>query len=178
MGFGATARAFANKERDELALLAGQGVQVVGNAFSQALVVKGVPGEAEMSGASLLSGEDGKALRAAFAKLGYAPEDWCGLACWRADGGMLEPTQLRLAVTVLDPSTIVACDEVASSLVCAAYAEDLVTLGGMLEPGSIAIVAGVRVLSLGGFEAALADMRSKQVMWARLKRIPPLGDPY
>ena len=178
MGFGATARAFANKERDELTMLTEQGVQVAGNAFSQVLVIKGVPGEAETSGAPLLSGADGKALRAAFAKLGYAPEDWCGLACWRADGGMLEPAQLRLAVTVLDPSTIVACDEVASSFVCAAYAEDLLMLGGVLEPGNVAMVAGMRVLGLGGFEAALADMQSKQVMWARLKRLPPLGDPY
>ena len=178
MGFGATGRAFADKERDELAMLAGQGMQVVGNAFSQVLVVKGIQGVAEMGGDPLLSGADGKALRAAFAKLGYAPEDWCGLACWGTNGGMLEPAQLRLAITVLDPSTIVACDDVVSSLVYAAYAEDLIALGGVLEPGNVSMVAGMRVLSLGGFEAALADMRSKQLMWARLKRIPPLGDPY
>ena len=48
----------------------------------------------------------------------------------------------------------------------------------MLVPGTVAHVCGMRVLNLGGFEAALADAREKQVMWARLKKIPPLGEPF
>ena len=37
---------------------------------------------------------------------------------------------------------------------------------------------GVRVLALGGFADALGDQRQKQLMWARLKQIPPLGEPF
>ena len=48
----------------------------------------------------------------------------------------------------------------------------------MLEPGYVVQLCGMRVLNLGGFADALADPRAKQQMWARLKRIPPLGEPY
>jgi hypothetical protein len=36
----------------------------------------------------------------------------------------------------------------------------------------------MRVLSLGGFAAALGDKQQKQIMWHRLKQVPPLGEPY
>ena len=48
----------------------------------------------------------------------------------------------------------------------------------MLEPGYVVSVHGVRVLALGGFASALSDQRQKQLMWARLKQIPPLGEPF
>ena len=48
----------------------------------------------------------------------------------------------------------------------------------MLAPGEVADVLGMRVLALGGFAAALADRDAKQVMWRRLKSVPPLGEPY
>jgi hypothetical protein len=63
-----------------------------------------------------------------------------------------------------------------------AYAENLCELANLddalLSPGRVVQVAGMRVLNLGGFEAALASSRQKQVVWAYLKRIPPLGEPY
>ena len=51
-------------------------------------------------------------------------------------------------------------------------------LMAMLAPGLVAHVLGRRVLALDGFEAALADGRAKQRMWAYLKQLPPLGAPY
>ena len=48
----------------------------------------------------------------------------------------------------------------------------------MRKPGLIAHVLGRRVLALDGFEAALADPREKQRMWAYLKRLPPASAPY
>ena len=48
----------------------------------------------------------------------------------------------------------------------------------MLAPGHVVRILGMRVMALGGFEAALADPHAKQVMWARLKQLPPLGEPY
>ena len=48
----------------------------------------------------------------------------------------------------------------------------------MLVDGVLAQVAGMRMLSLGGFAASLSDKRKKQLMWHRLKQLPPLGEPY
>ena len=45
-------------------------------------------------------------------------------------------------------------------------------------PGVLARILGMRVLNLGGFEASLNDPKAKQLMWARLKLLPPLGEPY
>ena len=47
-----------------------------------------------------------------------------------------------------------------------------------LPAGMVAYVCGMRFLNLGGFAAALGDPRQKQVMWARLKQVPPLAEPY
>lgn len=174
MAFDKTARAFVEKAKEEIGHLEGGGLIMVGNAFSSVIILKGQRGEAEREDGALLSGKDGEALRAALAKLGYAPEDWCALACWRSDGGFLAPAQLRLALATLDPATVIATDDAAARLVCDAYADESCSL----ELGRPGVVCGMRVLALGGFEDALGSMRSKQVMWARLKRIPPLGDPY
>ena len=63
-----------------------------------------------------------------------------------------------------------------------AFADELVTIeelpAAMLEPGYIATVRGIRVMALGGFAAALASPQAKQLMWARLKQLPPLGEPF
>ena len=173
-GFERTTRVFAAKTRAELAHLAKNGVLTAGNALSSVVLLKGVPNEAERAGGGVLAGADGVALRAALAKLGYAPEDWCAMACWDASGTQLSPDLVRLSLATLDPATVVACDDVAAASVCHAYLGDLFTL----EVGRVTILAGMRVLTLGGFEAALSSMAAKQLMWARLKQIPPLGDPY
>lgn len=168
--------AYVGKMRAELEAVQQKGVQMAGNAFSSVLFVKGEPGPAELMGGGLLSGADGKALRAALLKLGYAPEDWAAV------DGYASPQLFRQVVATLDPNTLVACDEKAAVLVRDAFAEDLSSLpsldDAMLVPGKVVRVAGMRVLNLGGFEAALSSSAQKQIMWARLKQIPPLGDPY
>lgn len=168
--------AYVTKTKQELDDLARAGVQTSGNAFSQVLFVKGELGPAEKAGGELLSGVDGTALRAALLKLGYAPEDWAAVAA-TVDAGLM-----RRVVMTLDPSTLVVCDEVAAALVRDAFADDLCVLSdlqdALLVPGRVVQAAGMRVLNLGGFEAALASDRQKQVVWAYLKRIPPLGEPY
>ncbi len=184
MGLGRLQRraCYVDKARAELEGLAGQGVIMAGNAFSSVLLLKGEPSAAERAGAPLLSGEDGSALRAALRALGYAPEDWAGLATWVDEGEPLSPALLRETVCALDPATIVACDGGAAALVREAYADELASLErfeeAMLGDGTVAQVAGMRLLSLGGFAAALRDADEKQVMWRRLKQLPPLGEPY
>lgn len=100
-----------------------------------------------------------------------AGKSWCA-AC---------PSCAR-ALAALDPATLVCCDEAAAQTVRDAYADDLAELQSfqeaMLEPGYVVSVHGVRVLALGGFASALSDQRQKQLMWARLKQIPPLGEPF
>ena len=174
-------RACADKAEAELDALAERGVRMGGNAFSAVLLAKGELSQAEKDGGPGLAGEDGTALRASLSRLGYAPEDWATLLTVGDDGEPLDPATMREAVCALDPATLVCCDEAAARVLREAYADDLVAIErieeAMLEPGVVAHVCGMRVLNLGGFEAALADPREKQVMWARLKQIPPLGEP-
>jgi hypothetical protein len=90
--------------------------------------------------------------------------------------------QLRRAVCALDPQTVVACDAPSAQLLREAYAQELPDLQdlsqAMLDEGEVAQVLGMRLMNLGDFAAALSDPRQKQVMWARLKKLRPLGEPY
>jgi hypothetical protein len=157
-------------------------ILTIGNACSEALIIKGEPGEAERAGQGLLSGRDGKALQAALLKLGYAPESWLGMATWKADGSTLSPEELRWAVTTLDPACVICVDETAANLVRTTYAEELSVLEdlseAMVEPDHVTHILGMRLIDLGGFEEALGDAHEKQIMWARLKMVPHEGSPY
>ena len=170
------------KTRAELDELEMRGVVISGNAFSSVLFAKGEPGEAEGAGGELLSGKDGTALRAALQALGYAPEDWAAVGTWDNRGELLDGALLRQAVAALDPDTLVVCDDLAAEAVRNAFADDLVVLADFmdasLEPGRVVQVCGMRVLNLGGFEAALSSDHEKQVRWAWLKQIRPLAEPY
>ena len=175
-------RAYLDKAATEIDALTARGVRMGGNAFSAVLLVKGELSEAEKSGEPAFSGADGTALRASLERLGYPPEDWEWLLAVDAADEPLDAALLREAVCALDPATLVCCDEAAAALLREAYADELAALESLdealLTPGAIAYVLGMRVLNLGGFAAALADPHEKQVMWARLKRIPPLGEPF
>lgn len=170
-----------DKARFELEGLTTRGVMMAGNAFSSVLLLKGELTECDRS-TGLLAGADGNALRAALQALGYAPQDWAGLATADAAGAALPADLLREAICALDPATLVVCDEAAAAPLREAYADDLAVQESfeeaLLAEGLVVQVAGMRVLALGGFEAALDDARQKQLMWHRLKQLPPLGEPY
>lgn len=174
-------RACLDKAAAEVDGLVARGVVMGGNAFSAVLLVKGELTEGETGGEGAFSGADGTALRASLAKLGYAPEDWEWMLSVDAGGEPLDAGLVREAVCALDPATVIACDEAAASALREAYADELAALDSleeaMLVPGALARVLGMRVMNLGGFAAALGDPHEKQVMWARLKRLPPLGEP-
>lgn len=173
--------ACAAKTTAELDALAARGVCMGGNAFSSILVAKGELTAEEAAGAEPFSGADGTALKASLKALGYAPEEWEWLLTC-ANGAALAPTLMREAVCALDPATIVCCDEAAAAALRDAYADDLAIIESfeeaMLLPGCVAHLCGMRVLNLGGFAKALDDSKQKQVMWARLKKLPPLAEPY
>ena len=169
-------QAYVDKARFELGSLAARGAVMVGNAFSSVLLLKGEPSAAERDGAPPLSGPDGTALRASLRALGYAPEDWAALSTCADDGRPLPADLVGEQVLAL------AFDLVAARALREAYADDLSAIDdfdqAMLVPGTIACLRGMRVLNLGGFEAALSDPAQKQVMWSYLKRLAPLGEPY
>ncbi|MCI8675320.1 MAG: hypothetical protein HFJ63_01180 [Atopobiaceae bacterium] len=171
-----------DKTAAEVAQLEQRGLVLAGNGFASVLLVKGEPGPAEAAGGVLLSGADGAALHAALERLGYAPEDWCALSAVTAAGAPVDPEGFRLALAALSPSTVILCDETAANLARETLAPELVALPrlecAMLQPGYVTEVLGLRLLNLGGFEAALADPAAKQLQWAYLKQLPPLGEPY
>ena len=163
--------------------LAERGVHACGNACASVLLVKGRLRPDEKSPATgLLAGDDGNALRAALAALGYAPEDWAGLATVGLDGEPLEPRLLREAVTALDPATVVLLDEDATQAFREAYVDELAAIESldeaMLVPGAVCHVMGMRCINVGDFEASLASSAEKQRSWAYLKRIPPMAEPF
>ncbi len=175
--------ACVGKTTAELDSLAARGVRAGGNAFSPILVCKGELTAEEAGGAEPFSGADGTALKASLKALGYAPEEWAWLlTCDDSGSAPLGLALFREAVCALDPATLVCCDDAAAAAVREAYAEDLTIIEdfneAMLEPGYVVPVCGIRVLNLGGFAAALDDPRAKQQMWARLKRVAPLSEPY
>ena len=173
---------YLEKARFELGSLAERGAIVSGNAFSSVLFLKGDANKDELATGRVLAGADGTALRAALTALGHAPEDWCALLTVTAEDAPLGPALLREAICTLDPATLIACDDAAAQALRESYAEELARLDdldkAMLAPGVVVRLLGMRVMNLGGFEAALEDDKQKQLMWARLKQLPPLGAPY
>lgn len=190
---GERKEALAAAVEQEMASLQARGARVSGNAFSPVLLVKGELNVDERQGAELLSGADGRALRAALSAIGWEPQDFCTLAtvfgeadpsiadCPQADEP-LPVDMLREAVEALDPEAIVLLDNAAADALRETYADALAIIEdfdtAMLKPGLVAPVLGRRVLALDGFEASLADPAQKQCMWAYLKQLTPLGAPY
>ena len=193
MTTGERKEALAAAVEQELEALSARGVRMTGSAFSPVLLVKGELNGDELTGAELLSGADGKALRAALSAMGWEPQDFCALSAVAGEGDPAiadgpragEPLAVevfREAVEALDPEAVVLLDEVAAQVMREAYADALAIIEdfdtAMLGPGLVAPVLGRRVLALDGFEASLGDPAQKQRMWAYLKQLPPLGAPY
>lgn len=187
MGITASERkeAFVEAAEEELGSLEARGVLMAGNAFSPIAMVKGDLNDAELGGAELLSGADGRALRSALDAIGYAPEDFCALSSASVRDGAaapLAPELFREALEALDPEAVLVLDEAAADVVREAYADALVAIEdfdtAMLAPGLVAPVLGRRLMVLDGFEAALSDPARKRRMWGYIKRIGPAGAPY
>ncbi|MBQ9057624.1 MAG: hypothetical protein IJ125_00390 [Atopobiaceae bacterium] len=191
-------QAFVNKLAAEFQQLTAEGVVSSGNVISSLMLIKGELSEAERAGAELLSGADGVALRAAFDRLGYAPENLVAVSALNAQGNPLPSDVLRRTVAAISPTTLVLCDEVAATAIRHAYAAELASeqtseqmssqipqvtqtteqTSQTLGAGQLIYLLGMRVLNLGGFEASLASEDTKQRSWRYLKKIPQLAEPY
>lgn len=183
-------QALAEAAIEQMRALEARGVRVSGSGFSPIVLVKGELNEAEIGGDPVLSGADGDALRSALTAIGWAPEDFCGLSCVLGPGDgtgahageAMSPELFREALEALDPEAVVLLDGAAADLMREAYADALAAVDDFnaapLTPGIVVSVLARRALALGGFEAALADAHKKQVAWAYLKQLAPLGAPY
>lgn len=174
--------AYLTMVESETNKLHAEGVQLDGHAFSPLLILKGKLTDAEKNGGELLGGPDGKALHAALDALHYAPEDWCVATTLTSNELPLGNELFRTMIASLQPNTLLICDEEAAKVVRAAYSKELQTLKNSdavsLKPGLLVEIMGMRILNLGGFADALVDQQQKQIMWSRLKQIPPLSAPY
>lgn len=165
--------AYMAKTTNEFGDFAAQGVCMAGNAFASVLLVKGQEdfGEEELS-----------ALKASLEHLGYAPEAWATLLTTTKTGDPINPELVRQAISAFSPDTVLLVNDAAVASVREAYAEELEQLKTDAEktfsPRVLVRVCGMRMVNLDNFAGALEDPRQKQLRWAAIKQVPPLGEPY
>ncbi len=165
--------AYMAKTTHEFGDFAAQGVCMAGNAFASVLLVKGQEdfGEEELS-----------ALKASLEHLGYAPEAWATLLTTTKTGDPINPQLVRQAISAFSPDTVLMVNDAAVTSVREAYAEELEQLKTDAEktfsPRVLVRVCGMRMVNLDNFAGALEDPRQKQLRWAAIKQVPPLGEPY
>lgn len=149
-------------------------VRPSGALMAEIAVVKGLPGPAEASGGTAMSGADGTALLKALEALGYGA-DTVFLTLSRPEPGMdreRAADRLRLQLESVDPNVIVTLDAEAAADVAEAFGCELPA------PGVTQRVLGRRIVAVSGFEAALGDPKAKQRVWAELKAAKPEGPVY
>lgn len=165
--------AYMEKTTHEFGDFAAQGVCMAGNAFASVLLVKGQEDfeEAELS-----------ALKASLEHLGYAPEAWATLLTTTKTGDPINPQLVRQAISAFSPDTVLMVNDAAVTSVREAYADELGQLTTDAEknfsPRVLVRVCGMRMVNLDNFAGALEDPRQKQLRWAAIKQVPPLGEPY
>ena len=165
--------AYMAKTTHEFGDFAAQGVCMAGNAFASVLLVKGQEDfeEAELS-----------ALKASLEHLGYAPEAWATLLTTTKTGDPINPQLVRQAISAFSPDTVLLVNDAAVASVREAYAGELEQLKTDAEktfsPRVLVRVCGMRMVNLDNFAGALEDPRQKQLRWAAIKQVPPLGEPY
>ena len=151
-----------------------------GDVLASLVAVKGNPGQAEREGGAPFSGDDGLALDKSFGRLGWGfgsqdTRTWLGVLLAPSGQPALTAHKLRLLCEIVDPLALVALDERARLVLQDAFAHDEKGLAAAFAPGSVATALGRTLISVEGFEDALADADAKQKVWAQLKRcvFPP-----
>ena len=153
-----------------------------GDVLAPVLAVKGMPGAAEQAGGPPFSGADGLALDKAFGSLGwgFGSQDtrvWLGLLLGAGTSPgkcqqqpALTASQLRLICEIVDPLAIVALDEEARAALVECFSSPETGMLADFCAGAEINVMGRLLVSVDGFEDALADEKLKQRAWAQLKR--------
>lgn len=142
-----------------------------GDLFAAVMLVKGLPGPAELAGGASITGRDGEAAEKALEALGFDPGSTFRTVTRRDLSNPDEHVHLRLRLQVeaVDPDVIIALDPVAATDVAGA-------LGiARLEIGVPVVDGGRVVLAVDGLEASLGDERRKRRVWLQLKKLAPRG---
>lgn len=163
---------FERKVRAELedadVAAGGQAVPWAGDPLASIAAVKGERGPAERSGGEAFSGPDGEALRKALEALGERRSVFfaCSALAGAEDAAAVK--RIRAQLATVDPSVVVAVDEMAALVVAAAFGVR------SLAPGKLVRVGSSTLLALDGLEASLADERRKARVWAQLRALAAL----
>lgn len=142
-----------------------------GDPLASVMAVKGLPGPAEVSGGTALSGADGEALRKGLQALGWDSANPFSTLSSPVPG--LDETaraaRLRAQVEAIDPRVVIALDAVA--------ADDLARALEIpsLKAGASVVSGGRRIVALSGFEDSLGDEQLKRRVWRQLQVAAPDG---
>ncbi|MCL2807703.1 MAG: hypothetical protein FWD27_06055 [Coriobacteriia bacterium] len=141
-----------------------------GNRFASILALKGEPGEAERRGQPFF-GADSQALESALVALGWETNSWCGIALTLANQETMHAEELRLLIETIDPSALLALDNLAIEALQESYGIDL--MPRIPKPGAKTMLLGRSLVFVDGFEAALASYKeeAKRRVWQELKAL-------
>ena len=148
-------------------------VAVRGNPLARVLVLKGLPGPAEVSGGPAVSGADGEAVVKALVALGYRDDDAFFALTRPESAASLERrvARVKALVEAVDPLVVIALDEQAAQDLSAA-------VGAAITSSTPVDVMGRRCVAVDGLEASLGDQRRKAAVWRQLKAAAPPGPIY
>ncbi len=143
-----------------------------GSLFAHIVLLKGVPGEEDLTAGRTLAGPDGEAADKAMTALGFDPDDGWRMCTRPAGATSAAPAdaearahRVELAVEAVDPDVVIALDPQAG--------EDLARAFGLarLEPGTPVQRRGRTLGAVGGLAASLSDEGAKARVWAELRSV-------
>jgi len=143
-----------------------------GSLFAHVVLLKGVPGEEDLTAGRALGGPDGEAADKALIALGIDPDDAWRMCTRPAGAASAAPAdaeararRVELAVEAVDPDLAIALDREAG--------EDLARAFGLarLEPGKPVQRRGRTLGAAGGLAASLGDEGAKARVWAELRSV-------
>jgi hypothetical protein len=168
-----SAKALAEIACADLLAPGSDAVQARGNPLARVLVFKGMPGPAEASGGSAMSGADGEAITKALVALGYRDDD-AFFVLTRPDSSISKQqrdARVAALVEAVDPIVVVALDAEAADDLSAA-------VGQRVAPSAPLDVGGRRLVAVDEFEASLTNQARKRVVWRQLQAAAPPGPIY
>ncbi|MDO9109006.1 MAG: hypothetical protein Q7U89_08495 [Coriobacteriia bacterium] len=149
-----------------------------GDSEARVLFVKGEPGPAEVCGAAVLSGPDGRAAAKSLEALGFDPDSMFAMLARAVvpstgdatgAGAPLPEAALRVRATAeaIDPYAIVALDPTAAIDLAAAFSVPPLRFGQPIR------ALGRVLLAVDGLEPSLGDPARKRRVWAQLRALKP-----
>ncbi len=146
------------------AALAGGAFAVSGSPGVPVLLLKGIPGPADVAAGKALAGPDAAAAEKSLVALGL-PSDTCAVITRGPEGPAPSALAMRALVAASDPVWVIALDRAA--------AKDAAAAAGVsgLTAGRVQHRHGRIWLAVDGLEASLTDPELKRRVWAQFKAI-------